>query len=828
MSVFTKIMVIAISSALLNGCLNFSFSDDDEDDSTSNPAEATTGFSGKVADGYLTGAKVCLDLNSNKVCDSNEPSTMSTAGGEFSLTDVTQAQLDSAPLLVEIIVGETIDEDKPDLPITKKYTLTAPAGYEFISPLTTMVQNEIEENDLTPEEAEGAIQAKLGTTLDLEADYVEGAAEGNADAEEFDRLHKVAQVTVVVLQENIELVEDVLGDTQVSFEDLVAIIVQEVVTSLDTIADQVDSAIETEENGGDAFDPSSLADSEELDVVDVDTTTIEEEIEERETARETAAVNIAQVLESGAGLHFFDVEREFDAGTQQETLEYYYSTVIKNATSALVTISDTFYNPEATEWQQDQDNSSASNETSGEGRLCLLSNGTVSCIAEDDETITISGDSVIVEMAGVEATRQEITGISVDLTGKDILTFIKDEYFRVVDPMASFTPGAIGYKLSFNRPNAMYAIYDENAESISQCWGGNVEVNDNGAWTPTDTLCNNVFLHTGDGDHETDGVPVVNLSDLTTATAAVEPKDVRDIKGVRIDGSDGYDIIAEFVAGGQVNYYLFKNQYHGKSHDDSGTESKIQQANNEQNAMLEVVVSAEWNETEVAGHTIIQYAIPPLLAEIGNVDDEERLRFFVAYQGAVRRGDIQPVGEESDNEWVFNDAGLDQVKAAFDFSLNTPLEPCITGDIDLDNNNEAELGASYQQFSDRATTDCAASAFSAADVTARTWVTDFGFLTFDADGKGTFLGEVGEDDKAVLDFTWAINNDGFLVVNAQARIEDDLEGINVETVFLRLTLAKIEMNARQISVKSFSQEAGSAAALETVNGAIFGEVWGIN
>jgi len=40
---------------------------------------------GVVVDGYLAGAKVCLDTNANWVCDAGEPSTLSTAGGKFSL-----------------------------------------------------------------------------------------------------------------------------------------------------------------------------------------------------------------------------------------------------------------------------------------------------------------------------------------------------------------------------------------------------------------------------------------------------------------------------------------------------------------------------------------------------------------------------------------------------------------------------------------------------------------------------------------------------------------------------------------------------------------------
>ncbi len=885
MPVLKKALVVAISSTLLHGCLSFELGDDENDSNDSSTAAATKSFSGKVADGYLTGARVCLDLNSNKVCDPDEPVTISQAGGEFSLEGVTQAQLDSSPLLVEIIVGETIDEDKPDTPIEKKYTLTAPAGYEFISPLTTMVQNEIEENDLSPEDAEGAIQAKLGTQLNLQDDYVAGAHDGTENADEFKRLHKVAQVTVVVLQENIELVEEVLGGNEVSFEDLVAIIVKEVVTSLDTITEQVDTAIETEAGGGDAFDPSVLAQSEELDVAEVDTTTIREEIVERETARKAAAANIAQVLESGQGIHFFDADREFDFDSQKEVVEYYYGTVMKDAASALVSISETFYQPLTSLWQSEMNDvpttegaGQGEGESHHDGRICLLSNGTVNCIADDEESISIVGDSVIVEMGGVEATRQEITGFSVDLSGKNILTFMEHEYYRVMDPSAAFTAGTTGYQLSFKRPNALYAVFDQNVESVSQCWDGHIQEHANGAWTPTDTLCNNVFIRTGDGQHDTDGLAAINLTDLTTDTAAIDPMDASDIKGVAVGGRDGFEIIAEFVTGGTVNYYLFKHPYHDSAMNDGMTNDTQNQDPHTQQPpivqeeslletmaegpideqptlnesmdqpMLEVVVSAQWKQTTVAGQTIIEYGIPALLAEMGNVHNEERSRFFVAYQGAVRQGGIQPIGEESDKQWVFDDAGRDQIKAAFDYSLSTPLDPCTLGDMDFDEGNlEQRPGASYEQFKEIATTECNAITFAAADLEGKTLLTDFGFLSFHSGGTGTFLGEVGHEDKAVLDFSWVINADGFLVVNAQKTFEQpmisgdvatgemetqdpstlaELEHVTV-TDFLRLTLAKIDENARQISIKSFDQQALSATELETVNGAIQGKVWGL-
>ena len=67
---------------------------------------------GKVADGYLVGAKVCLDLNQNKLCDDGEPSATSTAGGDFSITDATQEQINNFPLLVEVTAGVVDEEDR--------------------------------------------------------------------------------------------------------------------------------------------------------------------------------------------------------------------------------------------------------------------------------------------------------------------------------------------------------------------------------------------------------------------------------------------------------------------------------------------------------------------------------------------------------------------------------------------------------------------------------------------------------------------------------------------------------------------------------------------
>ncbi|OUS40364.1 hypothetical protein A9R00_06390, partial [Oleispira antarctica] len=533
--VLNKALLTIFSASLLFGCSAFDNDDDDDD-------PVTTSMSGKVADGYLAGAKVCLDLNSNKVCDEGEPSTTSTDGGEFSLDGVTQAQLDSAPLLVEIIVGETIDEDYPDVTITKKYTLTAPAGYAFISPLTTMVQSEIEESGLSPEDAEGSVQAKLGTTLDLGADYVAGAA-GETDADEFERLHKVAQVTVVVLQNNIELVEEVLAGADVSFEDLVGLIVAQVLDALEDISTQVDAA-------GDSFDPTTVAESDAVDAANIDPASVEEDIAEREAARLIATANIAAVLGSGDSLHFFE------ADSHNSTLEFFYSSVSPGANSTVV-ISDFMFDPSGNgSWVAETESENDNNQ------MCVLANSSWNCIADESETISIEGDAVIVEIGGLAATRTEITGVSADLTSKRIQTFLDDEEFMLVtNPKADFTTGATGYKLSFTRTQDMHAIFKQNVADATDCWdgGGSQGIEVGQPFNPTDVWCNNTFIRTGDGNHETDGAAATTLAQLISATAATNPTDISNIKGTSIYGRD-LEVMVEFVTGGISNFYTIRHQ----------------------------------------------------------------------------------------------------------------------------------------------------------------------------------------------------------------------------------------------------------------------------
>jgi hypothetical protein len=191
-----------ISTLLLAGC-----SGSDSASTTSSTAPTPLTFTGTAADGYLKNAKVCLDKNRNGKCDGNttDPETTTGNGGVYSLSDVTQVDMDTYPIIVEVN-SNTIDEDNNQT-VGGSYTLSARAGqYAFVSPLTTLVNITVAANPTTkPEEALAQIRSRLGVVdsglLD-NIDYVAAKNTGSDDNKAlYANAHLVAQSIATVLKE---------------------------------------------------------------------------------------------------------------------------------------------------------------------------------------------------------------------------------------------------------------------------------------------------------------------------------------------------------------------------------------------------------------------------------------------------------------------------------------------------------------------------------------------------------------------------------------------------------------------------------------------------
>lgn len=213
----------------------------------------TQSVSGVVADGYLKGATVCLDTNLNKKCDSGEPSGVTIDGGKYSISSVSSADLAKYPIVVEVPAG-AVDSERGA--VASGYVLTAPAGRpEFISPLTTLVQSQIETNGLSLDEAETIIKNQLGlTNLSPLADYKPGLSGAVAEERMAAGVAKVIATTIAENKKSIEAA--VSGSTSVNVQQIVNLIVQQVMQNLASVVQNVRTATN---NGSTALAEGSVS-----------------------------------------------------------------------------------------------------------------------------------------------------------------------------------------------------------------------------------------------------------------------------------------------------------------------------------------------------------------------------------------------------------------------------------------------------------------------------------------------------------------------------------------------------------------------------------------
>ena len=168
--------------------------------SSTTPQTNDTTISGRVIDGYLANAKVCIDKNDNLLCDADEDSAFTDANGAYTLS----VNYDPAPytLIAEAVPGETEDLDRGE--VTKAYTLAAPAFVKEgqtennITVYTTVAAINLYESPSLPrtEDTLNAIEAVIELTTGLVdpmgVDYI---AENDAGAQ------KAAENFVTILQE---------------------------------------------------------------------------------------------------------------------------------------------------------------------------------------------------------------------------------------------------------------------------------------------------------------------------------------------------------------------------------------------------------------------------------------------------------------------------------------------------------------------------------------------------------------------------------------------------------------------------------------------------
>lgn len=249
-------------------------------------------LTGRVADGYIQGATVCLDLNDNKRCDAGEPRAVTDTDGKFSIEGGSAEQRRTHALVAEVPEG-AIDQDNPGAPIDARYVMSGTQGnHAFVSPLTTMVQSLLETNSArTADEVAKSLALQLG--LDADADLLGDYIEKKETDPQYQRAHSVARVVAAVMASNHEAVERAAAN--IGAADKSAVLQRIVVKqAINNLADIV-SAVEEAEQLGTTLDPKAVAKA----VPTVEANDLEREIKREELSADQVVAPVWEILTDG-------------------------------------------------------------------------------------------------------------------------------------------------------------------------------------------------------------------------------------------------------------------------------------------------------------------------------------------------------------------------------------------------------------------------------------------------------------------------------------------------------------------------------------------------
>lgn len=138
-------------------------------------------LSGTVIDGYIEGATVCLDVNSNGVCEVGEPTATTDSSGRYQLSP---GSISTAGLNV-IAEIPTTAKDSDDGGLTLQaagksaYTMAAPAAQpSVVTPITTLIVGKVQTDNVSSETAKSRVLEELGLPSDTNP-FADHVAAGN-------------------------------------------------------------------------------------------------------------------------------------------------------------------------------------------------------------------------------------------------------------------------------------------------------------------------------------------------------------------------------------------------------------------------------------------------------------------------------------------------------------------------------------------------------------------------------------------------------------------------------------------------------------------------
>ena len=144
-------------------------------------------FAGKVADGYIAGAAIYIDIDGDGIADAEEATGVVTdSQGNFAL----ETNLSGALIAIG---GTNIDTG-----LANTLILSAPAGSTIITPLTTLVHQVARLQNLDASAAETLVQNALGLSADVDLNQYDPLAQSATDAIALAVQKLAAQVAAIV------------------------------------------------------------------------------------------------------------------------------------------------------------------------------------------------------------------------------------------------------------------------------------------------------------------------------------------------------------------------------------------------------------------------------------------------------------------------------------------------------------------------------------------------------------------------------------------------------------------------------------------------------
>ena len=198
MKTINSLFIFFIFTVLLAGCGGGNSKSDVSDARGNKYKGETTTVTGKVIDGYLEKALVCVDVNENGRCDKTDPQSKTDSQGIYTIKLPEILEGREFSLLAFAVPNKTIDADRPNQPIEKGYSLSAPWGSRVITPFTSMVVGIMQDDSSSKLNAEERVK----DVLDIDSIYVDYIAmklQASDKAQIGEEMHKKAKMLVQVI-----------------------------------------------------------------------------------------------------------------------------------------------------------------------------------------------------------------------------------------------------------------------------------------------------------------------------------------------------------------------------------------------------------------------------------------------------------------------------------------------------------------------------------------------------------------------------------------------------------------------------------------------------